>query len=217
MTLDEYIEHKEYKPLTEKEISNGKSRLRIYGTNEPMPWSTIYTRIAAGQPMEEITSIYGHARKISLFAQLEGISHQPKLEEIVQTEVQQRQTLQAVANQSEEAAQTLMMMVNEIAPTFQQEVAEFANEVVVKARTKLKEPFLEATDILALTKAVQTVTDTTGHTQRFASQGNTTNNTMIQVEGFDFQLDNAPIPTLEMDTSLPITDIIIEETTLSEH
>ena len=210
MTLDEYITERNYKPLTPKEIANGKSKLRIYGTNEPMPWSTIYTRIAAGQPMEEITSIYGHARKISLFAQLEGISHQPQLEDIVQNEVQQRKQIQAIANQSEEAAQTLMMMVNEIAPSFQEEVALFSNEVVQKARRKLKEQFLEATDILALTKAVQTVTDTTGHTQRFANAANTTNNTNIQVAGFTF--DDVALPPDQREQPTQHIEAEIEET-----
>jgi len=195
MTLDEFIEYKQFKPLTEKEIANGKSKLRIYGTNEPMPWSTIYTRIAAGQDMEEIAHMYGHARKIALFAKLEGITEQPPLKEIVEDEVRQRKTLQTIANKSPEAAETLMQMVNEIAPSFQEEVAMFANEVVIKARTKLKEQFLEATDILALTKAVQTVTDTTGHTQRFASANNTTNNTHIQVAGFTF--DDVALPPQE--------------------
>jgi len=191
MTLDEYIEHKGFKPLTEKEIANGKSKLRIYGTNEPMPWTTIYTRIASGQPIEEVVAQYGHARKITLFAQLEGITPQPELEEIVQEEAAVRKRVQAVANQNPEAAQTLMDRVNEIAPDFATNVAMFADEVVTKARTKLKEQFIEATDILALTKAVQTVTDSTGHTTRHASQASNTN-VQIQVAGFTF--DEVDLP-----------------------
>jgi len=214
MTLDEFIIDRAYKPLTEKEISNGKSKLRIYGTNEPMPWTTIYTRIASGQPIEEIVQQYGHARKLTLFAQLEGIAPQPELENIVQDEIDNRKRIQAVANSSEEAARTLMDRVNEVAPDFATNVACFADEVVTKARTKLKEQFIEATDILALTKAVQTVTDSTGHTTRHASQ--TTNaNVQIQVAGFTFDEIDLPPEQREIANQgiIDATPIILQETT----
>jgi len=214
MTLDEFIVHKGFKPLTEKEISNGKSKLRIYGTNEPMPWTTIYTRIASGQDIEEVVRQYGHARKLTLFAQLEGIGPQPELEEIVEEEAQLRKRVQAVANKNPEAAQTLMDRVNEIAPDFSTNVAMFADEVVTKARKKLTEQFIEATDILALTKAVQTVTDSTGHTTRHASQASTTN-VQIQVAGFTF--DEVDLPPEQLNDAnqaiIDVTPTILQEDT----
>jgi hypothetical protein len=214
MTLDEFITHKGFKPLTEKEISNGKSKLRIYGTNEPMPWTTIYTRIASGQDIEEIVRQYGHARKLTLFAQLEGIGPQAELEEIVAEEANLRKRVQAVANKNPEAAQTLMDRVNEIAPDFSTNVAMFADEVVTKARKKLTEQFIEATDILALTKAVQTVTDSTGHTTRHASQASTTN-VQIQVAGFTF--DEVDMPPEQLNDAnqaiIDVTPTILQEDT----
>jgi len=107
--------------------------------------------------------------------------------------------------------------VNEVAPDFATNVACFADEVVTKARTKLKEQFIEATDILALTKAVQTVTDSTGHTTRHASQ--TTNaNVQIQVAGFTF--DEVDLPPEKRDTAnqalLDATPILLQETTDDE-
>lgn len=213
MTLDEFIADRGFKPLTEKEISNGKSKLRIYGTNEPMPWTTIYTRIASGQPIEEIVQQYGHARKLTLFAQLEGIAPQPELENIVQDEIDNRKRIQAVANSSEEAARTLMDRVNEVAPDFATNVACFADEVVTKARSKLKDTFIESTDILALTKAVQTVTDSTGHTTRHASQ--TTNaNVHIQVAGFTFDEIDLPPEQREAATQaiIDVTPTLLQET-----
>ncbi len=213
MTLDEYIIHKNFKPLTEKEISNGKSKLRIYGTNEPMPWTTIYTRLASGQPVEEVVAQYGHARKLTLFARLENIYPQPDLEDIVEDEANLRKRVQAVANQSPEAAKTLMDRVNEIAPDFSTNVAMFADEVVKKARTKLKEQFIEATDILALTKAVQTVTDSTGHTTRHASQASNTN-VQIQVAGFTF--DEIDLPPDDHEAAqkaiIDVTPTILKDT-----
>jgi len=213
MTLDEFIADRGFKPLTEKEISNGKSKLRIYGTNEPMPWTTIYTRIASGQPIEEIVQQYGHARKLTLFAQLEGIAPQPELENIVQDEIDNRKRIQAVANSSEEAARTLMDRVNEVAPDFATNVACFADEVVTKAREQLRGKFIESTDILALTKAVQTVTDSTGHTTRHASQ--TTNaNVHIQVAGFTFDEIDLPPEQREAATQaiIDVTPTLLQET-----
>jgi hypothetical protein len=190
-TLDEYILLNNFKPLTDKEIEKGKANIKIYGTLEPMPWATIYTRLSAGQPIEEIVKMYGHKRQIALWAQLEGIAPQQPLVDIVEQEVAHRKQISALANVNPDAATTLMMMVNEIAPDFTQKVALFSEEVVDKSRKLLKGKFVEATDILNLAKAVQTVTDSVGVTTRHASAVSM-NNTKINVTGFAFIPDIKP-------------------------
>ncbi len=203
MTIEEYITHRKCKPLTDKELQQGKNSLKIYGTSEPVPWATVYTRLAAGQPMEELASMYGHGRKIALWAQQDGVTIQPLLEETVEAEVEHRERLQAITNASPEVATTLMEMVNEIAPDFQSKVAQFASKVVDKSISMLDQKFLESSDIVNLTKAVQTSTDTVGVTQRHASAANVNTNNFA-IEGFEFVLDSPPTPP----TSTPLDDAI---------
>ena len=194
--LDEYIKAKGWKPLTDKEITKGKNDLRIYGTQTPMPWNTIFTRIASGQDFDEIGKQYGHARKIFLFAQLAGVKPDPVVQELVEEEVAHRKRLVAVANEtSDEIAQTILQRANELFPDFQTNVAQFADKLIHKASAKLDDPYIESSDFLNLAKAVQTVTDTTGHTQRHASAASITTNN-IKVDGFEFVLD-APQPQQE--------------------
>lgn len=203
-SLDYYIIANGFKPLTAKELEKGKTHVKIYGTTEPMPWSTIYTRLSAGQPIEEIVKMYGHKRQIALWAQLEGVTAQQPLVDIVENEVMQRKKLGAIAKENPAAAETLMEMVNEIAPDFTRKVALFSEEVVDRSRELLKGQYIEATDVLNLAKAVQTVTDSVGVTTRHASASkNTVNN--ISVSGFSFLPDIAP-EEIEADT------IEIEET-----
>ena len=187
MNLTEYIEHKGFKPLTQKEIEKGKANLKVYGTQQDMPWSTIFTRISAGQPLEEIAYSYGHGRKIALFAQLEGVTVEPILEDTIAKAVDHRETMNAIANQSPEVAATMMEMMNEIAPTFQQKVAVFLDKAVDVATEKLNSKYIEPSDVDVLVRAVQRATDTTGHTARFSSTSDTTVN--MQVTGFDVVLD----------------------------
>ena len=205
MTIDEYIEHNKLKPLSEKEKQKGKSNLCIFGTKEPMPWQTIFTRLQAGQSMLDIAKMYGHGRKIALWAKEEGVQIEPTLNQIVGEEIEHRKRMTAVANFDQNTATTIMEMVNEIAPDFTQKVAMFSSEVVDVAREKLTEKFLEASDLEALTRAVQRATDITGHTQRHASQTNIAN-ANIQVQGFEFVLDTPPA-TLE-----EAIDVVDEET-----
>lgn len=191
MTIDEYISAKKLKPLTAKELEQGKNNLKIYGTSDPIPWSTVFTRLAAGQPMEEVAHQYGHGRKIALWAQQEGVEVQPLLADTVEEEVAHRKRVQAITNASPEVAGTLMEMVNEIAPDFQTNVAVFADKVVTKSIAMLDQKFLESSDIVNLTKAVQTSTDTVGVTQRHAAASSQTANN-FKIEGFRFVLDAPP-------------------------
>lgn len=191
MNLDEYIEHHAFKPLTAKELEKGKSHIKIYGTQDTMPWSTIYTRLAAGQPIEELVKMYGHKRQIALWARLEGVTPQQPLIDVLEQEVTHRKTVQAIAKADPTAAATLMEMVNEIAPDFTQEVALFSSELVQKSRDLLKGKYIEATDVVNLAKAVQIVTDSVGVTTRHAAAASKTVN-HIAVTGFSFLPDIAP-------------------------
>lgn len=189
MNLDDYIEHKGFKPLTEKELSHGKSALRIYGTQEPMPWTTIFARIESGQDIEEIGKQYGHARKIALFAKLHQVDVDPAKKAFVENEAKQREAIQDIANEEGvEVATTLLQRVNEITPDFSTKVATFATKLVDKAISKLDDKFLEASDMLSMAKAVQTTTDTVGITQRHANAASITAG-KIEVQGFQFVLD----------------------------
>ena len=206
MTVEEYIVSKKLKPLTPKEKEQGKNSLKIYGTSDPIPWSTVFTRLASGQPMEQIAQQYGHGRKIALWAQVEGIEVVPFLEETVEKEIEHRERMDKLTNASPVITTLLMERVNEVAPDFQTKVAQFASKVVDKSITMLDQKFLESSDIVNLTKAVQTSTDTVGVTQRHAAAGNTNHNN-FQIEGFEIVLDDTAPPQIEHDA------IDVEDTT----
>lgn len=188
--LEQYIEENGFKPLTKKEIERGKSALMVYGTQQPMPWSTIFTRIAAGQPISELAYMYGHKRKLALFAQLEGVTEEPILKDLIDNTVSDRKAIAAIGNADPQVAATMMEMMNEIAPNFQEKVSAFLDKAVDVATDKLNGKFIEASDIDVLVRAVQRATDTTGHTQRHASAQAI--NTNVQVTGFDVVLDYQP-------------------------
>lgn len=194
MTIDEYIAHKKFKSLSPKELEQGKNNLKVYGTSEPMPWSTIYTRLASGQPMEEIASMYGHGRKIALWAVKDGVTVQPVLTEAIEEEVKHRERISNLTNASPDVTNVLMERVNEVAPDFQTKVAIFADKVVQKSIAMLDQQFLESSDIVNLTKAVQISTDTVGVTQRHANAASQNTNN-FKIEGFKFVLDAPPEPT----------------------
>ena len=207
MSLDEYIKFKNFKPLSEKEIAHGRTALRIYGTQEPMPWGTIFARIESGQDIEEIGKQYGHARKIALFAKLNGVDIDPVKQEFVETEAEHRKQIQHIANtEGVEVATTLLQRVNEIAPDFDTNMAILADKMVKKAISKLDDKFLEASDMLNIAKAVQTTTDTIGKTQRHAS-ATSIHTGKIEVQGFSFVLDvPTEVPVIEESLEAVITD-----------
>ncbi len=203
MTLEDFILEKNYRKLSDKEIAKGKGHLKVYGTNEPMPWAQIYTRIAAGQPLEEVTRMYGHSRQLALWAQQEGVTLNPVLEDTIEKEVEHRQRISALANASPDVTSTLMEMVNEIAPDFQTNLAILADKVVKKGITMLDNQFLESTDLVNIMKAGQQASDTTGHTQRHANASQSSTN--IQVTGFRVVRDSPPTPAeqiTERDTTV---------------
>lgn len=193
--IDAYIAEKKYRPLNAAELKRGKNHLKIYGTSDPLPWSTIFTRLSAGQPIAELAYMYGHGRMITMWAKEMGITYEPQLEQIIVDEVSHRERVTALADANPEVANTLMEMVNEVAPDFVSKVALFSSELVDKSRTLLKGEYIDASDIANLAKAIQTVTDTVGVTQRHASAAQINNNN-IRLEGFEFVLDTTPTDTV---------------------
>ncbi len=199
--IDRYIELKKYKPLTEKEISKGKESLRIYGTQDPMPWSTIFTRLASGQPIEELAYQYGHGRKLTLFAKLNNVQLDKELSDIVTQETNTRNKIVKIANDDPNTAITLLQRVNEECPDFQSNVALFADKLLQRAITKLDDKYIEASDMEKLANAVQKSTDIVGVTQRHASAVNIANTNNIAVSGFDFVLDPPPTTTIDAEVT----------------
>lgn len=132
---------------------------------------------------------------ITLWAEQDGVTAQPELEQIVTDEVEHRKRVTALTETSPDAAATIMEMVNEVAPDFSRNVANFSSEVVQKSRDLLKGKYVESSDVLNLVKAVQAATDLTGHTQRFASSGTTIAGD-VHVSGFSFELDVPPPPAI---------------------
>ena len=195
MKLNDYV--KNLKPLTEKELAKGKSNLKIYGTQDPMPWATIFARIESGQDIEEIGKQYGHARKIALYAVLNGVDVDEKKRLFVEKEQEQRQVIQEIANtDGVEVAKTLLQRVNEVAPDYERNLAVFADKMLKKAISKLDDNFLETSDMLNMANAVQKSSDTVGVTQRHANAANI-NAGEIKVQGFTVHLDSpATLPPL---------------------
>ena len=196
VTPQEYIDQNKVKPLTEKEIQKGKEHLTIFGTDDPIPWEEVYTRIAAGMDMGHIAHIYGNGRKIALWAVHDGITKDQTISDLLDSEIEQRNKMQEIANVNPTVAQTLHDMANEYAPDSAKNIAIFANKVVIEATNALSNPRKTSLDLVNLTKAVQTASDTLGHTQRHAS-GNTINNNTIKVDGFGFVEDLGPQQLIE--------------------
>jgi len=217
-SLTLFIEQQQYKPLTPKELQKGKSYLRIYGTQDAMPWSTIYSRLASGQPIIEVIKQYGHGRKLALWAQEDNVQLNTKSVEALSTAQEARQQIQSIANDDPDTAKTILTRLNELTPDFQGNVAVFADKMIRKATSKLDDKYLEAADMEKLANAVMKTTDLVGVTQRH-SAGVNINNTAIKVEGFDFVLDAGPPKALEPLTT-DVTDVDALDavtTTIKDH
>ncbi len=191
MSPEEYVKHIDAQPLSINELNRGKHGIRISNTDEPMPWNEIYTRIAAGMKLEHIAEIYGQGRKIALWAIHDKISHQPLVQDVLEAEIDQRRKMQDIANENPEAAATLHAMANEYAPDAAKNIAVFANKAILAATNDIDKPKRTSLDLLNLVKAVQSASDTLGHTQRHASAVNQTTN-HVAVTGFTFELDAPP-------------------------
>lgn len=209
MTPEEYLKDKDAKPLSDQEIKRGKKSLRVFGTDDPMPWDEIYTRIAAGMSMEDIAHIYGHGRKIALWAIKDKIELNPTISDALDSEITQRRTIQAIGEQNPIAAQTIQDMANEYAPDSAKKASLLADKLiqagsdvldreVTNKMTGKKAKAYTSLDLVNISKALQTSTDVLGLTQRHAS-ATQIGSAQIQVSGFTFALD-------EPQDQLPVID-----------
>jgi len=196
-TPQQYIDEMKPKPLTTAEIARGKEKLCISGTDDPMPWEEIYTRISAGMDMGQVAHVYGHGRKIALWAVHDNIETNDTMSQLLDDEIVQRRKMDALTDVSPVAANTLMEMANEYAPDVCKQAVILSADVLKRASKIVNEvnPKRAATslDLVNIMKAQQMVTDSLGMTDRHASQVSHTQNN-IMVDGFTFSLDSGPEP-----------------------
>ena len=197
MTPEEYITTHDCKPLTPNELNYGKTKLRISNADELLPWEEIYTRIAAGMDMEHIAESYGQGRKIALWAIKDNIKLIPEVSSLVDDEITQRRKMAALNEESSIAASTIQEMVNEYAPDIAKDIVTFTQRVIKAAIKDIDKPKRSTLDLLNLTKAVQTASDTAGTTQRHASAASTLGNGAALTGGWTFTLDS-PSDQLEI-------------------
>ena len=195
-TPQQYLDEMKPKALTQAEIKRGKSTLRISGTDTLMPWEEIYTRISAGMDMGQIAHIYGHGRKIALWAVHDKVTTNDTMSKLLDDEIIQRRKVDALTEVSPTAANTLMEMANEFAPDVAKKAVMLSQDVLKRASIIVNETkagaMASSLDLVNIMKAQQMVTDSLKLTDRHASAvSNTQNN--IMVEGFTFSLDSRPI------------------------
>ena len=190
-TPEQYIQIHDCKPLTPNELNYGKNKLRISNTDEFLPWEEIYTRIAAGMDMENIAEIYGQGRKIALWAIRDQIKFIPEVASLVDDEITQRRKMAAISEESPQAASTIQEMANEYAPDVAKDIVIFAQKLIKEATDDLTRPKRTTLDLVNLSKAVQTASDTLGTTQRHASQASGPQATVL-TGGWTFTLDTPP-------------------------
>ena len=189
----DYINEHKFKELTELEIKAGKKDIKITGTKELMPWTEVYTRISAGMSMEHIALIYGHGRKISLWAEHDGIKLLPEVSDILDGEIIQRRKMNAVEVSNPEVAKTIKEMVNEYAPDTAKLVVELSRDLIKKGSTIINDDDCTSSDMLNVAKAVQTMTDTTQISERFSTNAGIAGGLSIHVEGFSFKKPDSMI------------------------
>lgn len=194
-TPQQYIDEMKPKPLTQAELKRGKESLCISGTDEPMPWEEIYSRISMGMDMGQIAHIYGHGRKIALWAVHDNVETNDTLSQLLDDEIIQRKKIDALTEVAPVVSNTLMEMANEYAPDVSKQAVMLSADVLKRASKIVNETdpkkAANSLDLVNIMKAQQMVTDSLGMTDRHASQVSHTQNN-IQVEGFTFSLDTPP-------------------------
>jgi len=191
--LEEYAKLNGFKPLTSKEVKE-KYKVKIYGTQDPLPWTEVYTRLSAGMSIDDVVHIYGQARKITLFALKDGIDINPVLSQTLDDEILQRRKMNEIEKSNPEVARTMKEMVNEYAPDVARDVIMLSKKLVQRATDIIddKDDACTTNDLKNIAAAVQTMTDTIELTQRHGA-GVQVNAGNIQVEGFSFVLDAPPV------------------------
>ena len=192
MTIcEKYAQEQEFKPLKKKELKKGKEALTIYGTNDPMPWNEVYTRIRSGNTMEDIVYIYGHARKVTLFAIIDGIDVQKEYVDAVDSKIVADRTMNAIEVVDPVAASTMREMVVEYAPDLQRKAIMLVDSAITKGQSIINGEDCTSNDLKNVLAAIQIGTDITDVTQRHSSVGGNSV-TQIQIDGFSIVEDINP-------------------------
>lgn len=188
-----YAKMQHFSPLSKKEKRRGKKGIKIYGKDELLPWSTIYNKIKIGVPYEDLEYEFGQIRKIILWAIEDNIKYDKDIAKIFDDTIDVRLRQKELAKKDIDAITTIQEAVNVYMPDVYKQVTTFAQTVIQKSIKLANEDESTSNDMKNLTQAVQTVTDTLGVTERFASGVNIAN-AQVQVSGFDFVLDAPPEP-----------------------
>ena len=169
----------------------------MYGTDIPIDWKEVYTRISVGMPMEDIEKVYGQGRKIALWAEHDGVDLVQELSDIVDAEIMQRRTMNEVEKSDPEVAKTMREVVNEYAPDVARLTVELSRDLIKKGSEIVNDEYCTSTDLKNIAQAVQTMTDTIQVSERFSTNAGQGVGVNIQVQGFEFALD-APKKTEEV-------------------
>jgi hypothetical protein len=192
----EFAELHKLAPLSDKERRKGKSRLCISNTDELMPWNEIYSRIAIGEPIENIAEKYGHKRKIVLWAIEDNITVFPELSEVLLSEVEQRRKTDAIEQNNPVLARTIKEVANEYAPDAARKAVGLSIALLNAGKQIIDDGEYSSNDLKNIADMMQKTTDTLELTQRHASAANVNQNNIV-VNGFDFVLD---LPTTQGET-----------------
>ncbi len=192
MTIcEKYALEQEFKPLKKKELKKGKEAITIYGTKDPMPWNEVYTRIRSGNTMEDIVHIYGHARKVTLFAIIDGIDVQKEYVDAVDSKIVADRTMNAIEVVDPVAASTMREMVVEYAPDLQRKAIMLVDSAITKGQSIINGEECTSNDLKNVLAAIQIGTDITDVTQRHSTVGGNSV-TQIQIDGFSIVEDINP-------------------------
>ena len=180
-----------FKSLSEKELRRGKYKVKIAGTKDPMPWDEVYSQIRVGFPYEDIAHEFGEIRKIVMFAIEDSIEYFAPSGEIFDEEVVIATKKTQLATVDLTLVKTIEEGVARYAPDLIQNVSVFASTVVKRATTLINADYATTSDLLNAAKAVQTVTDIGGITQRH-SAGVQIGNAQVAIDGFSIIMDEPP-------------------------
>ena len=196
--LHKYVEEHGIKPLSKAELKKGKDKVKIHGTDTPMPWNEVYTRISAGMKMEDIAEIYGNIRKIVLFGIIDKVDLVPALSDMLDSEIVHRRKMDEIEAANPVMARTMKEMANEYAPDVGRDIVMLSKKLVAKAGKLIDATvtgddgeeidLVTSVDLVNIAKAVQTMSDTIELTNRH-SVGVHINTGNVQVENFAFELD----------------------------
>ena len=200
---EQYAKDNKFEPLSKKELKKGKSKLKIYGTKEPMPWDEVYTRIQGGMSLDDVNKLYGQIRKITLFAIQDGIDFNQNISDTIDEHIIHERKMAAVDAINPTVARTMKEMANEYAPDLGMKVAKLSVSMVNKAQKIINNKDCSSNDLKNIATAIQTMTDTVELTARHSTVGGN-NITAVQVEGFSFVLDSKPIEAIEAE--IEVTD-----------